>query len=402
MNFLESFNVAISSIMSNKMRSFLTMLGIIIGISSVITIVSLGKGGQNAITGEFEKIGVNIIEVSLNTNKNISKSDYFTMNDVKNIKTRIPEVKNAAPIFQKQGQFKAQNKGRRAVIVSTNSDYSSIANVEILYGRFINEKDVLLGRNVVLIDDASAKSIFGYEDCTGKTVNIGSTTNMSSAVIIGVYKSTQGSFGSSFRDNMPVFLYTPITFSEKLFENDFNISQVEVLLSNQKDSDAAADNVIRMLDNSHHTKDKYQAENLMKQLDQVNRILNIFTMIIGAIAGISLLVGGIGVMNIMLVSVTERTREIGIRKAIGATRRDILIQFLIEAVIISAIGGTIGMMLGILTAYAIGAVLNVAPGVSVFTVLIAFLFSSAVGIFFGIYPANKASKLDPIEALRYE
>lgn len=403
MNILESFKVAIASILSNKMRSFLTMLGIIIGISSVITIVSIGKGGQSAITGEFNKIGVNVLEATIDTSAQINQNDYFTMNDVKNIKSRIPEVLNAAPIFQKGGvTVKVGNETKRAVVIGTNNDYNSILSVNMLYGRFISEKDVLSGRNVVIIDDISSKSLFGYVDSTGKTIKIGERSMMVSATIVGVYKSQGGAFASSFGDRMPVILYTPITFAEKMFQDDFKINQIEILVDNAKSFESASNSINRILSSAHHNKDKYKVDNLMKQLDEVNRILNIFTMIIGAIAGISLVVGGIGVMNIMLVSVTERTREIGIRKAIGATRRDILVQFLIESVIISLIGGAIGMALGILFATIIGSFLGIAPGISFLTVLIAFLFSSAVGIFFGIYPANKASKLDPIEALRYE
>lgn len=402
MNIFESFTSALSSIFSNKLRSFLTMLGIIIGISSVITIVAIGNGGKKAISGEFEKIGVNIIQLSINQNSQPVSGDYFKMKDIKDLKEKIPEVKNAAPLLQRGAQVKGDKKSERAFVLATNSDYASIYNLEILYGRFIKEKDVLMGKSVVLIDDLSAKKIFGYEDCTGKTIKIGNLAGMTNATIIGVYKNQNGPFAESFAENMPVFIYMPITFAEKIFSSNFRIDQIEVLVSGQRDGDLAAKSIVRLMEANHHNKDKYKADSIVKQLDQVNRILNLFTMIIGAIAGISLLVGGIGVMNIMLVSVTERTREIGIRKAIGAKRRDILLQFLIESVIISLIGGIIGMLLGIGTAYIIGIFLDITPGVSLFTVITAFLFSSAVGVFFGLYPANKASKLDPIDALRYE
>lgn len=402
MNIFESFTSALSSIFSNKLRSFLTMLGIIIGISSVITIVAIGNGGKKAISGEFEKIGVNIIQLSINQNSQPISGDYFKMKDIKDLKEKIPEVKNAAPLLQRGAQVKGDKKSERAFVFATNSDYASIYNLEILYGRFIKEKDVLMGKNVVLIDDLSAKKIFGYEDCTGKTIKVGNLTGMTNATIVGVYKNQNGPFAESFAENMPVFIYMPITFAEKIFSSNFRIEQIEVLVSGQRDDDLAAKSIVRLMEANHHNKDKYKADSIVKQLDQVNRILNLFTMIIGAIAGISLLVGGIGVMNIMLVSVTERTREIGIRKAIGAKRRDILLQFLIESVIISLIGGIIGMLLGIGTAYIIGIFLDITPGVSLFTVMTAFLFSSAVGVFFGLYPANKASKLDPIDALRYE
>lgn len=402
MDLLESVRVSLSCIISNKLRSFLTMLGIIIGISSVIAIFSIGRGGKSAITGEFEKIGVNVLQVMVNSTSQINKRDYFALSDIKSIKERVPEVKNAAPMFQRRGLIKTDNFTKLAIIMATNEDYSAIGNIKILHGRFLNERDVMSQKNVVVLDHISAKTIFGYEDCTGDTVKLANENNTVNATVVGVYRSESGSLGEAFADSMPIFLYIPVSLANRLYPNDFNIGQIDVLIGDPKTRDTASSSIIRILENTHHNSDKYKADSLIKQLDEVNRILSIFTAVIGSIAGISLLVGGIGVMNIMLVSVTERTREIGIRKAIGATRRDIMIQFLVEAVIISLIGGLIGMLFGVAMAKGVGAVLKITPEVSLATILLAVLFSSAVGVFFGIYPASKASKLDPIEALRYE
>jgi len=198
--------------------------------------------------------------------------------------------------------------------------------------------------------------------------------------------------------------YTPTGFVEQLFPNDALIDRVMITSDDKEKTEAAGKTTIKLLENRHGNRgrDVYKAENVLKQLDQINKVLGIFTAFIGAVAAISLIVGGIGVMNIMLVSVTERTREIGIRKAIGATTKTILLQFLTESVIITLIGGIIGMILGILAAYGLGAFANITPVVSPMVIIGTVIFSSIVGIFFGIYPAKKAADLDPIEALRYE
>ncbi|WAM31840.1 ABC transporter permease [Caldicellulosiruptor naganoensis] len=398
----ELIKVAIKSILSNKLRTFLTMLGIIIGIASVITIMSLGEGGQKAIVGEFEKIGVNIFSIRTRTDVQITESDRFTIKDVEMIRKRIPAVKYAAPVAQKFGLVKTENKTKRAFFIATDFDYGNVSNLKVVYGRFFNEKDILQGRNVVLIDKDSAKELFGYEDCVGKTIKVGSFSSFDTAKIIGVIDS--GNFkilAGSASDQFPVIAAMPITYAQKIFD-DVIISQIYVMTYNSDQLDEASSQAIRILEARHHNKDKYKTEKFVAFMEQFNRILGIFTTIMSAIAAISLLVGGIGVMNIMLVSVTERTREIGIRKAIGATQRDILIQFLIEALLISLIGGAIGTFSGYLFANLVGPFIQITPVVSLQSILIAFIFSSAVGIFFGIYPARRAAKLDPIVALRYE
>lgn len=402
MSFIENFKMAFDSIKSNKMRSFLTMLGIIIGISSVITIVSLGAGGQHTITGEFEKIGSATVNVKVNSSK-AQVNDYINFDDARVIKERIEKVKYVTPVVQKQGIVQSESKSKRAYIIGSNNDMFYINNYSMLYGRFFTENEFLEGKPTVVIDENSAKLLFGYKDVVGKTVTLGPKTAGKKATIVGVTKS-ENMFMSAENENIPAFLNIPATFLQTLYSNDFIIDSLSVTAVSKESTEEVGNGVKNILQNRHNNRGReiYSGENVLKQMEQINKVLGIFTAFIGAVAAISLLVGGIGVMNIMLVSVTERTREIGIRKAIGATTNAILLQFLMESVIISMLGGIIGMIIGILGAEIIGMFANIQPIVSPMAVILAILFSSAVGIFFGIYPARKAAKLNPIDALRYE
>ncbi|MCM0649483.1 ABC transporter permease [Clostridium swellfunianum] len=401
-NIVENFKMAIDSILSNKMRSFLTMLGIIIGISSVITIVSLGQGGQNTITGEFEKIGAATINVSLDNSK-AEPSDYITLKDIDAIKEKVATVKYISPTVSKNGVAISEVKTKRASITGGNPDLFAAQNAEFLYGRGFNEREFLEGKPVIVIDEVNARALFGYTDAVGKSIKLGSRKSPVKATIIGVTKLDLGGFAFD-TSQMPALIYASTNFVKTMYPTDFNIDRLTLVATTKDEGEAAGNGAKNILESRHNNrgKDKYKVENALKQLDQVNKVLGIFTAFIGAVAAISLLVGGIGVMNIMLVSVTERTREIGIRKAIGATTNAILLQFLTESVIISLIGGIIGMILGILGGYAIGSFANITPSLSIGVIIGAILFSSAVGIFFGIYPARKAANLNPIDALRYE
>jgi len=216
----ELIKVAIKSIFSNKLRTFLTMLGIIIGIASVITIVSLGEGGKTAILGEFEKIGVNIFSVRPRTDVEITESDRLTVKDVEMIRKRVSSVKYAAPVAQKFGLVKSGKRTKKAIFIATDFDYGNVSNLKIIYGRFLNERDILLGRNVVLIDRESAKELFGYEDCVGQTIKVGSSTSFDTAKIIGVIDS--GSYrvlGGAAADQFPVIAAMPITYAQKIFDD---------------------------------------------------------------------------------------------------------------------------------------------------------------------------------------
>ena len=400
-NFAENLKMALDSIKSNKLRSFLTMLGIIIGISSVITILSLGAGGTASITGQFEKIGASTVSIQVNDQK-AQRNDYFNVRDTDVLIKRVNYVKFASPITQIRGNIETPNKSKMSIIAGGNDDLQQINGLEMLYGRFFSQRDYLKGNNVIVIDQVSAKNLFGYEDVVGQSVNIGSSLSPKKAKIIGVSKSSGVLFAGQVTE-MPVFVYTPVTFVQKLYPNML-IDSINIVASSKDKTEEAGNLSLRILQNIHHNQDRdvYSAESVMKQLDQINSIFAIFTSFIAAVASIALLVGGIGVMNIMLVSVTERTREIGIRKALGATTHTILIQFLTESVIITVIGGLIGLVFGIVSAYVLGSIANITPVVSPIAVIGVILFSSAVGIFFGIYPARKAAKLNPIDALRYE
>lgn len=403
MNLFENIKMAIDSILSNKMRSFLTMLGIIIGISSVISIVSLGVGGQNTITGEFEKIGVSTIRINVKT-ANAETSDYITYKDIEQLKERIRYIKYAAPLTYQQGIANSEKKSRTAMLYGTNEDMFYIDNIELLYGRFFNNIEYEEGRAVTVIDETAAKSFFGTSDIVGQTINVGPNSSTKKATIIGVTKSQFGMFESMVDEEMPVIIYMPATYLDRLYSKQSRISDLYIMADSKDNAEAAGILAQNLLMNRHGNRDRdvYKAESLMKQLDQINTVVGIFTAFIAAVAAISLLVGGVGVMNIMLVSVTERTREIGIRKAIGAKTSNIMFQFLTESVIISCIGGIIGLIFGVSGAYLLGQFAGITPSVSPQIVIISIAFSSAVGIFFGIYPAKKAAKLDPIEALRYE
>jgi putative ABC transport system permease protein len=398
---IENFKIALESIKSNTLRSFLTMLGIIIGISSVITIVSLGEGGKARITGEFEKIGAATVNISVRVQE-AQNSDYITLDDIRYIKEKVETVKYVSPAIQKNGFAITEKKTKRSFMFGVNEDYGNIQSVEIVYGRMFNEKDVRENKGAVVIDEGTAKSLYGTDDVVGRSMMLGSRTSPKRATVVGVSKSSAMMFGED--ENMPAIVYAPITFVQSLFPNENQINSITVMATSKESSEEAGNGALNLLQNRHGNRGRevYKAESVLKQLDQVNQVLGIFTAFIGAVAAISLLVGGIGVMNIMLVSVTERTREIGIRKAIGATTNTIMLQFLTESVIISLIGGVIGLILGLLGGEAIGSFANISPVLSVRAIVGAILFSSAVGIFFGIYPARKAAKLDPIDALRYE
>lgn len=397
----ENFKIAIESIKSNKLRSFLTMLGIIIGVSSVITIISLGKGGKEVVTGKLEKIGSSTVQIKVD-NSRAKKKDYIKLEDINEIKEKGEFVKAITPTVMRVGICKVDNKEKSIYVNGVTSDYKYIENAEIIQGRYFTEKECVEGKAVVVIDEFTAKSLFGYKEVVGENILIGTSNNLKKLIIIGVTKSP-GYMDAAPVEHIPAIATVPKNSLDNIFGKS-EIESIFLLAKSKEDIEAASNEAINIISARHNNREKelYIGEKIIKQVEEINKVIDIFSSFISAVAGISLLVGGIGVMNIMLVSVTERTKEIGIRKAVGATTKSILLQFLTEAMIVSLIGGIIGLIVGITSAFLVGSIMRVIPKVTFLHIFLVIIFSSAVGIFFGIYPAKKAAQLDPIDALREE
>lgn len=397
MDIVESIKTALESIWVNKLRSSLTMLGIIIGVAAVIAVIAIGQGGRAAILTSLEGMGTNLFVVypsGSSSSTPLTSQDMITLDDVEAVKNVVPTLKAVAPTSYIGTMSEYGKEKQRTSVICTTEEYKAIRNLELVEGRFLTNLEEKSRRRVAVINEELAKVYFQEESPLGKQIYFFSTP----FTVIGVAKNdpTSALMGNEPPKEAIVPLGTARTFYTSMR------FQIEGQADSKEEVQESIDQVVKLLHKRHRNTDKYRGWSLDQEVETANQILGIMALIIGSIAGISLLVGGIGVMNIMLVSVTERTREIGIRMALGARRKDILLQFLVEAVVICLVGGTIGTILGGIGAFAVAVIAKWPPLISPGTVMIAFLFSATIGIFFGIYPANKAAKLDPIEALRYE
>lgn len=407
MGIIESFKMAIDSILANKMRSFLTMLGIIIGIAAVIAILAVGNGATSQITGTFSDLGASTISVS--TSRDATDSQKITSKDIKALKDGIPQIDHLSPSLSIQAVGSANEKSKATLIMAGTPDLqftNQTMDKDIVYGRYFNATEYSEGSKVAVISADTARYFFnGRENVVGEKVNLRGQKGQISARIIGVTKSTVEKLVGSFdEEEMMGYISIPLTTADNLNPDATKITSLTVIAKSKDDIDAVSKQIVNILSVRHNTVGEkvYTATNFLQALDQVNNVLGLFINFIAAVAAIALLVGGIGVMNIMLVSVTERTREIGTRKALGATDSNILFQFLTESVILCLIGGLIGLTLGTILAITVASALDITAQFTLGSIVAVLLFSSAIGIFFGVYPARKAAKLDPIEALRYE
>lgn len=397
---MENIKLALSSIRANKMRSFLTMLGIIIGISSVITIASLGETSKAVIAKEFEAFGKNRVVIYMPYSEEIRDSDYFTMEDIDKVKAKYKEdIVYLAPSTYENTEAISGRKKAKVSTQGVANGYEKMVNMDLIKGRFITEADIKSRRYVSVVDKAMADKIFPGENAVGKTIRISVEGQPADAKIVGVYEKKKSIFdGMMSSDSTTMYMPYSIFSSQLMYMGNIDMKIIE-----SKSSIEVGDSIANFLAKMKKREPGFYIVNTTQgEQNSIDQVLNTLSLAIGAIAAISLLVGGIGIMNIMLVSVTERTKEIGIRKSLGARRKDILLQFLVESMIVSATGGIIGTTLGIVFASIVSLVLSVPPVVSPGIVIIAVVFSAVVGMFFGIYPANRAAKLDPIDALRYE
>jgi putative ABC transport system permease protein len=408
MNVWQAILEAFESLSANKVRASLTILGIVIGVAAVIAMVSIGRGAQATITDSINGIGTNLIFVFRGGSEDVRNPKPITLTDAEAIADpfQAPSVVAVAPVIQDNGKVTFGRESTTTNITGVTPDYAQVRRYSLTEGEFINQEEMLGQASVVLLGSDVADKLFGRQDgLVGETVRIEGQPFR----VIGVLQSKGGS-GFSNADNQ---VLVPFSTAQARLIRHSTTDQVDLLLVeaiSPKAVPAASDEVAQILRARHRTAIGADDFSILTQQDfltTASTITNVLTIFLGGVAAISLLVGGIGIMNIMLVSVTERTREIGLRKAVGAHKADIMIQFLAESSVLSLIGGVIGIILGYAIAFGVAQIAKannaaITPSIGIDITLIATLFSTAVGLFFGLYPANRAASLEPVEALRYE
>lgn len=407
MDFISLITESVSTLSLNKLRTGLATLGIIIGIGSVIALVSLGQAGQKAVETQIESLGSNLLTVIPGAirpgdiRSAAGTSTSLRLDDAKAIENgKIPGIKNVSAELLRRSQVVAGRNNTNTQIVGVMPTYRQVRDLQLTDGSFIADRDVLSLTKVAVVGPQVVTHLFGEgANPVGQSVRINKMTFR----IIGV---TQSKGGSGFGGNQDDIVFIPLSTAQKqLFGVDF-VGSISVQVEKKEQMDTARDKVGYLLLARHKIQNPQNADfTIFSQADilgAAQSITGIFTLLLSGIAAISLLVGGIGIMNVMLVTVTERTREIGLRKALGAKKKTIIAQFLIEAVILTFVGGMLGMLFGIIVSFVVSSIIKLPFVLSFFSIALAIGVSGGIGILFGWYPARKAANLQPIEALRYE
>ncbi|KLU63719.1 macrolide export ATP-binding/permease protein MacB [Desulfosporosinus acididurans] len=406
MNFLENIRIALRGLRSNKLRSVLTMLGIIIGVGAVIIMVSIGQGAKASVAGQIQGLGSNLLIVTPGQSNTagvkggMGSLNNMTMDDVNAIKSSADAVASVAPTTSKQAQVVYGSENTSTQVVGTTPSYADVRNQQASIGRFFTDQENQDNAQVAVIGTTVVQDLTGNPNTNmvGQTINI----NQVPFQIIGILQS-KGSSGASNNDDQIV---VPISSAETRLIGSDSIRTIYVEAKSSDLMDTASGEITQILRQQHglsfNATNDFTVTSQTDILSTAEGVSQSLTLLLSGVAAISLLVGGIGIMNIMLVSVTERTREIGIRKAIGAKRKTIMLQFLIEAVIISMLGGVLGILFGSGGSSLLNKFAGMTTQISTSPIIMAFAFSFAIGIIFGVFPARKAAKLHPIDALRYE
>jgi putative ABC transport system permease protein len=401
------FEETYSALTANKSRSFLTILGIVIGIGSVIAMISIGQGAKGTIESSIESLGSNLIMImpgfqrsaGFQVNSGRGSAQTLTSDDADAIGSEVTSIKAVASEVSSRYQITAKGTNTNTQIVGVTAVYADVRNIEVEQGVFISDQNVQNSSKVAVLGPITRDDLFGENSSPiGQTIRIKGMEFK----VIGILK-TKGGTGFGSQDDR---MFIPVSTAQKFLTGNESVSLINVQVQDQSLMAMAQNEITALLLSRHKISDPQLADfSIMNQADIISSassITDTLTILLGSIAGISLIVGGIGIMNMMLTTVTERTREIGLRKAIGAKKKDIGTQFLTEAVMLTLIGGVIGVFIGWLFSLAISKFGNINTSISLFSVILGFGVSAAIGIIFGYYPARRASKLNPIEALRYE
>ncbi len=404
MLFKECFGMAVNALLANKLRSLLTMLGIIIGVGAVIAMVSIGMGVRTSVADSFASLGSNMLIIMPGSTNHggvrgaAGSRKSLKYDDAKAIESKIKGIDYVSPTVSSSYQVVNGILNWKSSVEGVTPEVMQSRALKVENGSFISASDMNKRSRVAVIGPTVAANLFGAENPVGQNIRI----NNQPFKVIGITASKGQSIGQDQDD----VIYIPLTTAQERMLAITHIHSVNIQVSSPEKMDQVQAEIENLLRQRHHIRagmeDDFTVRNMTSLMESFTENTNMITLLLGSIASISLLVGGIGIMNIMMVSVTERTREIGIRKALGATSSNVLMQFMIESMVIGIVGGVIGIASGILLSKAIGAFGGLTTTVDILPVLVSFSFAVGIGLFFGIYPARKAARLDPIDALRYE